>query len=75
MLIFSRESISKGSTTTSTSRDASPSSKSAEAHKNEGFLKAAWHKLTHQHDDVPPEETKVEEKGQEEEPKKGSGSG
>ena len=75
MLIFSRESISKESTITSTSGDASPSSQSAEAHKNEGFLKAAWHKLTHQHDDIPPEEPKIEEKGQEEEPKKASGSG
>lgn len=73
MLISFRESISKETTKPSTSGDAS-SSKSAEAHKNEGFLKAAWHKLTHQHDNLSPEEPKAEEKGQDEEPKKASGS-
>ena len=53
------------------------SSSTADAHKNEGFLKSAWHKLTHQHENLPPEEPKanLEDKGQEEEPKKASGSG
>ena len=50
-------------------------SSSAESHKNEGFLKAAWHKLTHQHDNLPPDEPKAEDKSQDEEPKKASGSG
>ena len=63
-----------------TEQDASVSSASAESHKNEGFLKAAWHRLTHQHDDPPPEEVapdpKAANKAQEEEPKKaGSKSG
>ncbi|KAK4691072.1 hypothetical protein P7C71_g5852, partial [Lecanoromycetidae sp. Uapishka_2] len=55
------------------------SSTSADSHKDEGFLKAAWHKLTHQHDNLPPEEAssgpKTEDKAHEEEPKKASGSG
>lgn len=62
-----------------TERDASESPASAESHKNEGFLKAAWHRLTHQHDGPPPEEptrdSKAANKAQEEEPKKASGSG
>lgn len=62
-----------------TSKDMSTSSSSLEGHKNEGFLKAAWHKLTHQHENLSPEEsaaeTKSEDKPQEEEPKKAAGSG
>lgn len=62
-----------------TEQGASESSASAESHKNEGFLKAAWHRLTHQHDDPPPGEaardSKAANKAQEEEPKKASGSG
>jgi len=49
-----------------------------EDHKNESFLKSAWHKLTHQHDGLDPEKGKEHEKEQEskdeEEPKKASGS-
>ena len=52
----------------------SSSNNSAEAHKNEGFLKSAWHKLTHQHDNLN-EDSKPAEKSDEEEPKKASGSG
>lgn len=64
----------------STTKDASETSGVAESHKNEGFLKAAWHKLTHhQHDNMPPEESaphsKAADKPQEEEPKKASGLG
>ena len=40
-----------------------------DSHKNEGFLKSAWHKLTHQH-----EKQKDEANKQEEEEKKKSGS-
>ncbi len=58
---------------------ANPSKQSDNSHKNEGFLKAAWHKLTHQHDNLPPEasntEAKAEDKGEEEESKKAEGSG
>ena len=58
---------------------ASSSSSSADAHQNEGFLKSAWHKLTHQHDNLLTEEPKArpktDEKGSEEEPKKAAGSG
>ncbi|CUS09513.1 unnamed protein product [Tuber aestivum] len=38
-----------------------------EEHKNEGFLKRAWHNLTHQHDDMP--------KDDDDQNKKASGSG
>jgi len=37
-----------------------------EEHKNEGFLKRAWHNLTHQHDDMPKDD---------DDQKKASGSG
>jgi len=50
----------------------------ASDHKNEGFLKSAWHKLTHQHDnldaDGKPKDNK-DKKDEEEPPKKASGSG
>lgn len=48
---------------TSISRDGPSSS---EAHKDEGFLKRAWHNLTHQHDDMPKDD---------DDQKKASGSG
>ena len=53
---------------------APPDSK--EAHKNEGFLKSAWHRLTHQHDNLTDEKAddKKTEK-EDEEPKRASGSG
>ena len=62
------------------SSSPSPSSNSAAAHQNEGFLKSVWHSLTHQHDhlkDDKPRDAKPEEGGKaaEEEPKKASGSG
>jgi molecular chaperone DnaJ len=59
-------------------------------HKNEGFLKSAWHKLTHQHDILEADgdtttnnndSTKPSNKkqdpppNQDEEPKKASGAG
>jgi molecular chaperone DnaJ len=47
------------------------------AHKNEGFFKAAWHRLTHQHDNLV-DDSKGEEKKEKpeaDEPKKASGSG
>ncbi|EXJ57972.1 molecular chaperone DnaJ [Cladophialophora yegresii CBS 114405] len=59
----------------------SPASKPSEKradHKNEGFLKSAWHKLTHQHDnlesDKPGKESKAEQH-EDNEPEKASGSG
>ncbi|KAL9604329.1 MAG: hypothetical protein Q9179_001885 [Wetmoreana sp. 5 TL-2023] len=52
---------------------------STDSHKNEGFLKSAWHKLTHQHDDVStkpsPSQPDAESKGEGEAPKKAAGSG
>ena len=63
-----------------------PSTKATD-HKNEGFLKSAWHKLTHQHDNLEPENDQKDQKDKmdkkdkktqskdEEEPKKASGSG
>ncbi|KPI41065.1 uncharacterized protein AB675_8212 [Cyphellophora attinorum] len=60
-------------------------SNKASDHKNEGFLKSAWHRLTHQHDNLEPDEptktdatsaTKTEKTDKaDEEPKKASGSG
>ncbi|EXJ80652.1 molecular chaperone DnaJ [Capronia epimyces CBS 606.96] len=61
-------------------KPSKPSSKPAD-HKNEGFLKSAWHKLTHQHDNLDPEiEGKQSKDGKSESkddevPKKASGSG
>lgn len=48
-----------------------------DAHKNEGFLKSAWHNLTGQHKNgnTAKTEDKPESKQEDEEPKKASGSG
>ena len=48
-----------------------------ESHKNEGFLKSAWHRMTGQHDHIREAKPEAEEKSneEEEEPKKASGSG
>jgi molecular chaperone DnaJ len=54
-----------------------PSNKAAD-HKNEGFLKSAWHKLTHQHDNLEAGEKGPQNKSDtkdDDEPKKASGSG
>ena len=55
------------------------SSNKAEEHKNEGFLKSAWHRLTHQHDDLESKKKNESEQKKdskdEDEPKKASGSG
>jgi molecular chaperone DnaJ len=54
-----------------------PSNKAAD-HKNEGFLKSAWHKLTHQHDNLEQGQDGKEGKSEpkeDDEPKKASGSG
>jgi molecular chaperone DnaJ len=63
-------------------KKTSTTSNKASDHKNEGFLKSAWHRLTHQHDNLEPDEspkseTKSESKTDkdDEEPKKASGSG
>lgn len=57
----------------------SEASEGPSSRKNDGFLKAAWHKLTHQHDNLPSEgsgpEKPVDEKADEEEPRKAAGSG
>ncbi|KIW47941.1 chaperone DnaJ [Exophiala oligosperma] len=62
---------------TSSDSNSKPSNKAAD-HKNEGFLKSAWHRLTHQHDNLEPEEKgsqgKTDSKD-DDEPKKASGSG
>ena len=51
------------------SAETNPETK--EDHKNEGFLKSAWHSLTGQHDNLEPEKKESDD----EEPKKGAGSG
>ncbi len=71
--------------TSSNESKKSKSTSKAEDHKNEGFLKSAWHRLTHQHDNLEPEkkgesQTKSEpdlksQSKDEDEPKKASGSG
>ncbi|MCJ1411131.1 hypothetical protein MMC19_005219 [Ptychographa xylographoides] len=69
------------SSSSSSSTSTSTSASSAEAHKNEGFLKAAWHKVTGQHDHLnddkePAEKIKEkEEEAKKSEPKKASGTG
>lgn len=64
------------SNNTSTTSDSTkkPSNKASD-HKNEGFLKSAWHKLTHQHDNLEPDDKASQKKDDEEPPKKASGSG
>ncbi|KAK4986238.1 mdj1 protein precursor [Elasticomyces elasticus] len=52
----------------------------SENHKNEGFLKSAWHRLTHQHDNLDKAPEKEAGKSQDssqqdEKPKKAAGSG
>jgi len=53
--------------------------KKEDSHKNEGFLKAAWHRLTHQHDNLDQQsgmsDTPTPPADSEEPPKKASGSG
>lgn len=59
------------------SQDTTASNKTSD-HKNEGFLKSAWHRLTHQHDNLEPDEKPKDEtktNKDDEEPKKASGSG
>ncbi|KAL8797933.1 MAG: hypothetical protein Q9182_007102 [Xanthomendoza sp. 2 TL-2023] len=67
-----------GSTSTSSS-SPKPEARPADSHKNEGFLKSAWHKLTHHHDDAlsrpSPPIAEAERKGDDDEPKKAAGSG
>ncbi|KAI9848855.1 MAG: hypothetical protein M1837_006371 [Sclerophora amabilis] len=46
-----------------------------EAERNEGFLKSAWHKLTHQHDGSGEQPREPQPENTEPEPKKASGSG
>jgi molecular chaperone DnaJ len=53
---------------------------SADSHKNEGFLKSAWHRLTNQHKDVPEnndsnKKSQSDAKQDEPEKKNASGSG
>ncbi|KAA6415107.1 MAG: chaperone [Lasallia pustulata] len=67
---------------TGTSSQPASSASGAESHKNEGFLKSAWHRLTHQHDDLPSPNgsppaggSKAGDKAEEDEPKKAAGSG
>lgn len=72
--------VGKASQTESTPSDSTESGKPSDTHKNESFLKSAWHRLTHQHDNLPPEEppassSKADEKPESEEPKKAAGSG
>jgi molecular chaperone DnaJ len=61
-------------------KDSKPSKSSNKAadHKNEGFLKSAWHKLTHQHDNLEADQKDTGPKSDtkdDDEPKKASGSG
>jgi molecular chaperone DnaJ len=53
-------------------------SNKAADHKNEGFLKSAWHRLTGEHDNLEPEKPEEKpptEKDKDGEQKKASGSG
>lgn len=58
-------------------QDKTDSNKASD-HKNEGFLKSAWHRLTHQHDNLEPDQKPKDEtknNKDDEEPKTASGSG
>ncbi|KAL9107223.1 MAG: hypothetical protein Q9227_007847 [Pyrenula ochraceoflavens] len=58
------------------SSDGSKPLNKAEDHKGEGWLKSAWHKITHQHDNLEPEKKdQKEQENSNDEPKKASGSG
>jgi len=58
-----------------TSDSSKKATNTASEHKNEGFLKSAWHKLTHQHDNLDSDGKSKDNKDEEEPPKKASGSG
>ena len=62
---------------TTSSSDPEPSPNTEAAHQNEGFLKSAWHRLTHQHDNLEKEGGSTTDQGDKgaEEPKRASGSG
>ncbi|KAL2433492.1 DnaJ-like protein 1, mitochondrial [Exophiala dermatitidis] len=55
-------------------KPSKPSNKAAD-HKNEGFFKSAWHKLTHQHDNLESEKDAKSQDKEDDEPRKASGSG
>ena len=59
--------------------DDSAASTTTDLHKNEGFLKNAWHRLIQQRkgpaQEAPPAQKGSEEKVDEEEPKRAAGSG
>lgn len=74
------------SNSSSPATDKSDGSASDDSHKNEGFLKSAWHKLTHQHKSREPSDkkdsgsnaenpNKSNDSPQNDESKKASGSG
>ncbi|KAL8914530.1 MAG: hypothetical protein Q9171_000883 [Xanthocarpia ochracea] len=75
-----KRTMNVGSTRTSSdsSKPTTPPT-AADSHKNEGFLKSAWHKLTHQHDESASgssqSSTETGKKVEGEEPKKADGSG
>ncbi|KAL8709291.1 MAG: hypothetical protein Q9220_005884 [cf. Caloplaca sp. 1 TL-2023] len=70
-----------GSTSTSSGSATSPKAEPppSDDHKNEGFLKSTWHKLTHQHsstlEKAAPPNLDGDGKESDEEPKKAAGSG
>lgn len=67
--------LSTSSSAEDTTPPPKPSSKASD-HKNENFLKSAWHKMTGQHDNLEQDTNENKEKKEdEEEPKKASGSG
>ncbi|GAM88217.1 hypothetical protein ANO11243_062480 [Dothideomycetidae sp. 11243] len=59
--------------------ESTTSTSEADKHKDEGFLKSAWHKLTHQHDHLEqekaqPQSSEHAQDRDQDEPKKASGS-
>ena len=76
------DSVSHYYSSSQSSSEPLSTSNLADSHKNEGFLKSAWHKLTHQHDNLTSDDrnpslsdSKTTNKTDEEEPKKAAGSG
>ena len=66
-------------TSRSSPEGAKAEAPAADSHQNEGFLKSAWHRLTHPHDDTStqpsPPQPNAENKPAVDEPKKAAGSG
>lgn len=74
--------VNVGQSSQSPQSDSMKRQQERDLHKNEGFLKSAWHRLTHQHDHLEDEtnggaasKSNGQRGSEQDEPKKASGSG